>query len=124
LLIDLQNCFVSKGGSCDALGIDISSYRHVLPNIRRIAKASRLKGIPIFYMMAVKESSGVDLLTKIHKFLPKAREERIDTIPICVIGIRDGDIIEGIKPLDTSDIIIKRRDSAFSEQIWKINCAS
>lgn len=64
-------------------------------------------------MMAVKESSGVDLLTKTHKFLLRSREERIDIMPICVRGTLDADVIDSIKSPDASSIIIKRRDSAF-----------
>jgi ureidoacrylate peracid hydrolase len=113
LAIDVQNCFVSKGSSYDTLGKDISCYRQMLPNIRRIVNASKLDRIPIFHMMAVKESSGVGLLTKTHKFLLRFRDERIDTMPICVRGTLDADIIDSIKSPDASSIIIKRRDSAF-----------
>ncbi|WP_158384886.1 cysteine hydrolase family protein [Candidatus Nitrososphaera evergladensis] len=116
MVIDVQNCFMSEGGSYDILGINISDYNRVLPNICSMVSLCRDKGIPIFYMMAVREPSGVDLLTKTHKFLPKPREERIESAPICVKGTWDADIIDSIKKsVDTSspNVIIKRRDSAF-----------
>jgi ureidoacrylate peracid hydrolase len=34
LVIDVQNGFVSKGGSYDKLGMNISNYRAVVPKIR------------------------------------------------------------------------------------------
>lgn len=116
LVIDVQNCFVSEGGSYDILGINISDYNRALPNIRNMIDLCRDKEVPVFYMMAVREPSGVDLLTKTHKFLPKPREERINSAPISVKGTWDADIIDSIKKsIDTSspNVIIKRRDSAF-----------
>jgi ureidoacrylate peracid hydrolase len=113
LLIDLQNCFVSKGGSYDVLCIDTSGYVKALPNILALAKGCARHGIPAFYTLAVREASGVDLLTKTHKFLPKSREERIESTPICVRGTWDARLIDEIKPEDMSKVITKRRDSSF-----------
>ncbi len=65
--------------------------------------------IPVFYTEAVRESSGIDLLTKIHTLLPKSREERLK-VPICVSGTRDAQTIDEIKPKKDDHVIIKRRD--------------
>ncbi|MGH9977004.1 MAG: hypothetical protein ACRD8Z_14385, partial [Nitrososphaeraceae archaeon] len=37
----------------------------------------RKEDIPIFYTEAVRERSGIDLLTNIHMILPRRREERL-----------------------------------------------
>ena len=37
----------------------------------------RNKKIPIFYTEAVREASGIDFLTRFHRVLPLAREERL-----------------------------------------------
>jgi ureidoacrylate peracid hydrolase len=113
LLIDMQNCFVSKGGSYDTLCIDTSYYLKALPNVLTLARKCREHGIPMFYTLAVREASGIDLLTRTHKFLPKSREERIESTPICVRGTWDADLIAEIKPDDLSNVITKRRDSSF-----------
>lgn len=113
LLIDVQNCFVSKGGSYDTLCVDTSYYLKALPNILRLAKGCKEHGIPMFYTLAVREASGVDLLTHTHKFLPESREERIRAVPICVRGSWDADLIDEVKPTDSSTVITKRRDSSF-----------
>ena len=60
-----------------------------------------------------RESSGIDLLTRTHKILPKPREERIQEVPICVKGTWDADIVAELKPDSHECIITKRRDSAF-----------
>lgn len=115
LIIDVQNGFVSKGGSYDKLGMDTSNYRAVVPKMRELINLCREVGIPIFYTEAVREPSGIDLLTRVHRILPKSREERIRKMQICVRGTRDAQTIDELKPTDADHVIIKRRDSAFQD---------
>jgi ureidoacrylate peracid hydrolase len=115
MVIDVQNGFVSKGGSYDQLGMDISRYKPVVPQISELIRLCRSVNIPIFYTQAVREKSGIDLLTNTHRILPKSREERIRTKPICVIGTWDADIVDEIKPSAMDHVVIKRRDSAFQD---------
>jgi ureidoacrylate peracid hydrolase len=92
LVIDVQNGFVSKGGSYDLLGMETSNYSEVIPKIRDLIILCKNFSIPIFYTQAVRESSGIDLLTRTHKILPKSREERIKKKPICVRETRDAEM--------------------------------
>jgi ureidoacrylate peracid hydrolase len=115
VVIDVQNGFVSKGGSYDQLGMSISHYQQVVPRISQLLTLCRDAGIPIFYTQAVREQSGIDLLTKVHKILPKSREERIRKKPICVRGTWDADIVDEIKPAQADHVVVKRRDSAFHD---------
>jgi ureidoacrylate peracid hydrolase len=115
LVIDVQNGFVSKGGSYDLLGMETTNYTKVIPKIRDLIIMCRNAGIPIFFTQAVREASGIDVLTNTHQILPKSREERIMKRPICIRGTWDADIVEDIKPVDTDHIVIKRRDSAFHD---------
>lgn len=113
LVIDVQNGFAAKGGSYDQLGIDISKYLNVIPRIANLISICRDARIPIFYTQAIREPSGIDLLTNVHRILPKSREERIRRKPICVRGTWDAEIVDEIKPTDSDHVIRKRRDSAF-----------
>jgi ureidoacrylate peracid hydrolase len=115
IVVDVQNGFVSKGGSYDQLGMDISHYQRIIPQISELIRLCRSVNIPIFYTQAVREKSGIDLLTNTHRILPKSREERIRKKPICVIGTWDADIVDEIKPSRMDHIVIKRRDSAFQD---------
>jgi ureidoacrylate peracid hydrolase len=115
IVIDVQNGFVSKGGSYNLLGMDTSQYERIIPRIRELITKCRNAAIPVFYTQAVRESSGIDLLTRTHQILPKAREERIMKKPICVRGTWDAEIVDDIKPLGDDHIVIKRRDSAFHD---------
>jgi ureidoacrylate peracid hydrolase len=115
MVIDVQNGFVSKGGSYDQLGMNVARYQHVISQISELIRLCRSVNIPIFYTQAVREKSGIDLLTKTHRILPKSREERIRTKPICVIGTWDAEIVDEIKPSQMDHVVIKRRDSAFQD---------
>ena len=115
VVVDVQNGFVSKGGSYDLLGMDILNYQKVIPKISRLIALCRKADVPIFYTQAVREQSGIDLLTKSHKILPKSREERIRKQPICVRGTWDANIVDQIKPSPADHVVIKRRDSAFQD---------
>jgi len=115
VVVDVQNGFVSKGGSYDQLGIDISRYQNVISKISELIKLCRSVNVPIFYTQAVRERSGIDLLTNTHRILPKLREERIRKKPICVISTWDAGIVNEIKPFASDHIVIKRRDSAFQD---------
>jgi ureidoacrylate peracid hydrolase len=85
IIVDMQNGFVSKGGSYDKLGMNTSNYREIIPRLKDLIEFCRSKDIPIFYTEAVKEASGIDVLTNIHNFLPKTRQERLK-FPICIRG--------------------------------------
>jgi ureidoacrylate peracid hydrolase len=121
LVMDMQNGFAAKGGSYDDLGIEISIYRQVIDKVRYLLDTCRRSKMPIFYTQAVREPSGIDLLTKTHKILPKSREERIKKKPICIRGTWDASIIDEIKPTNMDHIVIKRRDSVFQDteiEVW------
>lgn len=115
VVIDVQNGFASKGGSYDRLGMERSHYQTVIPRIANLVNLCRDAGMPVFYTQAVRERSGIDLLTRTHKILPKSREERIRRHPICVRGTWDAEIVDEIKPAPEDHVVVKRRDSAFHD---------
>ena len=121
LVVDVQNGFVSKGGSYDLLGIKVANYQQIIPKLKELIAICKKYNVPVFYTQAVRELSGIDLLTKTHRILPKSREERIKKRPICVRGTWDAKIIDEIKPTNKDHVVIKRRDSAFQDtetEVW------
>jgi ureidoacrylate peracid hydrolase len=116
----MQNGFVAKGGSYDRLGMNTPPYREIIPRLKDLIEFCRSMEIPIFYTEAVKEGSGIDMLTRIHNFLPKSRQERLK-VPICIRGTWDGVTIDELKPSENDHVVIKRRDSAFQDtelRVW------
>jgi ureidoacrylate peracid hydrolase len=120
LVVDMQNGFVSKGGSYDLLGMNTEEYRKIIPKTKELIDFCRANLIPVFFTEAIREPSGIDLLTRVHRLLPVTREERLK-VPICVRGTWDAKTIDEIKPTDTDHVVIKRRDSAFQDtelRVW------
>jgi ureidoacrylate peracid hydrolase len=118
LVVDMQNGFVSKGGSYDQLGMNTEEYRKIVPKTKELLDFCRANLIPVFFTEAIREPSGIDLLTRVHRLLPVTREERLK-VPICVRGTWDAKTIDEIKPTDSDHVVIKRRDSAFQDtELW------
>lgn len=117
----MQNGFVTKGGSYDLMGLNVSKYSEVVPTLKRLLEFCRKIKLPIFYSQAVREESGIDLLTRSHRILPKSREERIKRRPICIRGSWDAEIVDELKPSLDDHVVIKRRDSVFQDtevEVW------
>lgn len=117
----MQNGFVSKGGSYDLMGLNVSKYSELVPTLKRLIEFCRKIKVPIFYSQAVREESGIDLLTRSHRILPKSREERIKRRPICIRGSWDAEIVDELKPSLDDHVVIKRRDSVFQDtevEVW------
>jgi ureidoacrylate peracid hydrolase len=103
MLVDVQNGFVAKGGSYDKIGMNTALYREIIPKLKDLIEFCRTMGIPVFYTEAVKESSGIDILTNIHNILPKSRQERLK-VPICIRGTWDGVTIDELKPKEKDPV--------------------
>jgi ureidoacrylate peracid hydrolase len=118
LIVDMQNGFCTTGGSYEKyggnIGADLNAYRKIIPAIARLIDVSRELGIPIFYTQQVREQSGIDLFTRLHKIVPERRAEYL-RIPACIRGTWDAEIIGELEPQQTDHIVVKRRDSAFQD---------
>jgi len=124
LVIDMQNGFCADGGCYHAygatIGVDINKYRKIIPNVRKIIDVCHELHIPVFYTQQVSEASGIDLLTRMHRIIPKRRLD-FARIPSCVRGTWDAEIIDDLLPTKDDYIVIKRRDSAFQDtelELW------
>jgi ureidoacrylate peracid hydrolase len=118
LVIDMQNGYCTPGGSYEKyggnIGADLNAYRQTIPNIARLVATSRELEIPIFYTQQVREESGIDLFTRLHRIIPERRAEFL-RIPAVVRGTWDAEIIDELRPTNNDHIVVKRRDSAFQD---------
>jgi ureidoacrylate peracid hydrolase len=114
----MQNGFCSPGGSYEQwggyIGADLDTYRQIIPNVARLLAACRELDIPVFYTQQVREASGIDLYTRLHRIIPHRRAEFL-RIPACIRDTWDADIIEELYPVEGDHLVIKRRDSAFQD---------
>jgi ureidoacrylate peracid hydrolase len=118
LVIDMQNGFCATGGSYEdygsSIGANIRAYRKIVPNVARVIATCREVKIPIFYTQQVREASGIDLYTRLHRIIPSRRAEFLK-IPACVRGTWDAEIIDELRPVEGDHIVVKRRDSSFQD---------
>jgi ureidoacrylate peracid hydrolase len=118
LVIDMQNGFCTCGGSYEkygsTIGADPKAYRKIIPNIVKLVAVCREMSVPIFYTLQVREESGIDLFTRLHRIIPERRAEYLK-IPACIRGTWDAEVIDELKPTKGDHIVIKRRDSAFQD---------
>jgi ureidoacrylate peracid hydrolase len=118
LVIDMQNGFCAAGGSYEEygghIGADLEAYRQIVPNIKRLLDTCRKMKVPVFYTQQVREASGIDLFTRLHRIIPKRRAEFL-RIPACIRGTWDAAIMDELKPEEDDHIVVKRRDSAFQD---------
>jgi ureidoacrylate peracid hydrolase len=120
----MQNGFCTYGGCYEkfgaVIGADINVYRKIIPNVRKIIDVCYELRIPVFYTQQVREASGIDLLTRLHRIIPKRRLEFLK-IQACVRGTWDAEIIDELRPTKDDHIVVKRRDSAFQDtelELW------
>src|SRR5215211_5512156 len=107
LVIDVQNGFMSNGGSYHHLGMKISNYQQIIPKLKELISLCRKHNVPVFYTQAVRELSGIDLLTRSHRILPKAREEKIKREPKVVRETWNEKMFNAKKPLNKNKKLIK-----------------
>ena len=118
LVIDMQNGYCTSGGSYEqyggTIGADLNAYRQIISNIKQTITVCREQEIPVFYTQQVRESSGIDLYTRLHRIIPSRRAEFL-RIPACIRGTWDADIIDELKPENDDHVVVKRRDSGFQD---------
>jgi len=118
LVIDMQNGFCSPGGSYEKyggyIGADLNAYMQIVPNVVRVIAACRELKVPVFYSQQVREASGIDLFTRLHRIIPRRRAEFL-RIPACVRGTWDAAILDELRPVEGDHVVVKRRDSAFQD---------
>lgn len=116
VVIDMQNGFCTQGGSYDKFGGDFNKYRTIIPNIKKLADVCHELHVPVFYTEQIREADGIDLLSRLHRIIPRERLEFIESPPpTCVRGTWDAATIDELKPTSEDHICQKRRDSAFQD---------
>ncbi len=122
IVIDMQNCFVSKGGMFDLWGWDISACQRVIEPIKRITTTARAKGMKIVKVAHVcnpdlSNSGGKNSPNWYNTFLPSYREHPEWGDKFYIGDTWGADIIDELKPQKGDLFVVKQRYSAF----WQTN---
>ncbi|MFC1995589.1 isochorismatase family protein [Chloroflexota bacterium] len=126
VVIDMQNCFVSKGGMFDLFGIDVSVCLKVIEPIKRITTAARAKGMKVvnvahIYNRDLSDTGGKNSPNWYKDCsLPWQREHPEWGDKFYIEGTWGADIVDELKPQQGDLSVVKPRYSAF----WQTNLHS
>lgn len=110
LVIDMQNAFCHEEGTLGRDGVDVSPLRAIIPNIERLVRACRSRGIPDIWTM--QEHYQEDKTREAHKFTPHT----LKRVNIAALrGTWDAEICAELAPLigPESHVLRKFKWSAF-----------
>jgi ureidoacrylate peracid hydrolase len=115
LVIDMQNTFVSKGGSFDRSGKDMSVIRATIEPNRKILEAARAKGVKVIYAVHRITADGREIGPFSRFRANPARSTNPDARRGSIVeGTWGTEIIDELKPREDEMVIVKRRFGAFS----------
>ncbi|NQU12830.1 MAG: isochorismatase family protein [Desulfobacteraceae bacterium] len=119
IVVDMQNCFVRKGGYFDLAGHDISAAEKIIEPCKQVITSVRGKGGKIIYLQmgcspdlsdaaaadspSSRKSGGLVMI----KQRPELRDK------IYIYGTWGADIIEELKPLKEDIVVRKQRYDGF-----------
>lgn len=100
LIIDMQNDFVKPGGP-----LPVAGAQDIIPAIADILTIFRNARLPVFHILRVHRSSGVDVEI--------TRRETFKKTPFAVEGTRGAAVIQELAPENGEFLVKKTRMSAF-----------
>ncbi len=119
VVIDMQHCFVSKGGMFDLFGLDVSVCQRVIEPIKRITAAARVKGMKVvnvahIYNPDLSDTGGKNSPNWYKDCsLPWQREHPEWGDKFYIGGTWGAEIIDELKPQKDDLFVVKPRYSAF-----------
>jgi ureidoacrylate peracid hydrolase len=106
IVVDVQNDFVSAGGSAGKRGEDVSAAQAIMPPLLRLITAARRVGLTIIYIRTT-HSEWTDTPSWIYRTSQKGG------LSTCREGTWGAEFYDGIAPLPTERVVVKHRYSAF-----------
>ncbi|MFN3287064.1 MAG: cysteine hydrolase family protein [Sphingomonadaceae bacterium] len=108
LVIDMQQGFLSPGGSVARIGFPVQLLAPAVPGCARLLAAARAAGVPVAHTRYVYQPGHKDGGVMVEHLLPELKAERA-----LVAGDPDADIIPLLEPRPGEAVFDKNRPSAF-----------
>ncbi len=120
LIIDMQNCFLTKGAYFDLLGYDMSPLLACVEPIKRISKTARAKGLKVINIFAANEPEDAgpgpesvywhkEASLKLYRQKPELRDK------LRFVDSWGAEIIKDLQPQESDAIVEKPRYSGFHD---------
>lgn len=108
IVVDMQNGFCTKGGSCDRIGLPVERLSVAIEPCRRLVAAARAASVPIIFTRYVYRADFRDGGTMVNELLPALR-----TCNALVAGSEDAAILPELTPREGDYVLDKNRPSSF-----------
>jgi ureidoacrylate peracid hydrolase len=108
LVIDMQNGFCNKGGSCDRMGLPIERLQSAIEPCERLIAAARAQSVPVIYTRYVYRADYRDGGLLVKELMPA-----LETCKALIAGSEDAEILPLLAPHDGDYVLDKNRASAF-----------
>ena len=118
LVVDMQNAFVTPGGSMARLGLGTARGRAIIEPIRRLLDAFRTRHLPVSHTLTTFRSDYADAGLVIERF-PALRP-----LGHLIAGTWDAQIVEPLLPRDGEYVFAKSRFNAFYGTNLELNLRS
>lgn len=108
VVVDMQNGFCFKGGSCDRIGLPVERLETAIEPCRRLIAAARRAGVPVIFTRYVYRPDFRDGGVLVEELMPALREHRA-----LVAGTADAEIVPALAPQPGDYVLEKNRPSSF-----------
>ncbi|MFC1867299.1 cysteine hydrolase family protein [Thermodesulfobacteriota bacterium] len=118
LVIDMQNCFVSKGGMFDLRGANISETPTIIETVNKVTRAQRAMGGRVIHVVHyhshdLRETGGPNA-GYWHKVARLGFDKKPEWIDKCFVrGTWGAEIAKGLEIHEDDILVVKPRFSAF-----------
>lgn len=108
VVVDMQNGFCLKGGSCDRIGLPVDRLEPAIEPCRKLIEAARSANVPVIYTRYVYRADYRDGGVLVEELMPALREHKA-----LVVGSEDAAIVAPLAPRPGDYILDKNRPSSF-----------
>lgn len=108
LVVDMQNGFCNKGGSCDRIGLPVERLRSAIKPCERLIAAARAHAVPVIYTRYVYRTDFSDGGLLVKELMPA-----LESCNALTAGSEDAEILSSLAPHEADYVLDKNRASAF-----------
>lgn len=108
VVVDMQNGFCFKGGSCDRIGLPVERLEPAIEPCRKLIEAARRAKVPVIYTRYVYRADFRDGGVLVDELMPALREHKA-----LVVGSHDAAIVPQLTPQPGDYVLDKNRPSSF-----------
>ena len=114
LIVDMQNDFAHNDGAFAKMGINVSMFQKIIPNLLRLIQMARTVNVPVIFIQMIHSKwTNSDAWIQRIRVGDKGWKHDEPSLPYGVPGTWGAEEIEELVPTDDDFVVIKHRYSGF-----------